>query len=599
MPPTDHSFNNKYTRLVVQPVLALLLFVIFSSAALAAQPDSNSVLFAVFKPLSNIPQNKRVAMATGIYKDKYRHLSEPVIMAVLDSLQLLAQNLDDQPLECNVYLLRADYYSVNRGFNALSISYHQKAIDYAVANHLALETAISLHKKGLYYFTFNHNIDACQYFLQAMDKFKQIGFSHVPDISTYILEQGKFYYVLRDYATAKPLLDMVMHHPINNIRIQLNVINTIGLIYRSDKQYPQALNYFNQALKKAIDKKDSAWVGITLGNIGSVYFMQGLYDKAMPYLITDYKTSAKFSQFANAALTLTRISHINLQRNQLKLAAMQLDTIEMLIHKSAGEDVLGVWIEVYNQRAILCQRTGKLNDAIVYAKKFEASKDSLTQRNSIAAIERVKLKWESEKYDNQIDQLKTRAETDAFKRNAVIAILFLLIIIFVLLFNRFRLDAKKDQEMLLIRKRRVDEKLKSAAESLQLYTENLKQNNTLIEKFKAEIERFKVQSTDRAGAEHLEKLMQAHIMTDDSWTEFKKLFTKVHGGFFSKLRGSFPYLTDTDMRLLALIKLGLNNREMANMLGITIEGIKKSKQRLRKKMRLSPDTDIEQIVAGL
>jgi DNA-binding CsgD family transcriptional regulator len=35
---------------------------------------------------------------------------------------------------------------------------------------------------------------------------------------------------------------------------------------------------------------------------------------------------------------------------------------------------------------------------------------------------------------------------------------------------------------------------------------------------------------------------------------------------------------------VALMKLGLNNAEMANMLGITVEGIKKAKQRLRKKM---------------
>ena len=36
-------------------------------------------------------------------------------------------------------------------------------------------------------------------------------------------------------------------------------------------------------------------------------------------------------------------------------------------------------------------------------------------------------------------------------------------------------------------------------------------------------------------------------------------------------------------RLLALIRLKLNNREMAGMLGITVEGVKKAKQRLRKK----------------
>jgi DNA-binding CsgD family transcriptional regulator len=73
-------------------------------------------------------------------------------------------------------------------------------------------------------------------------------------------------------------------------------------------------------------------------------------------------------------------------------------------------------------------------------------------------------------------------------------------------------------------------------------------------------------------------------MTDDSWNDFKKLFIKVHPGFFINLGKSHPYLSATDIRMLALIKLGINNNEMANILGITVEGIKKAKQRLRKKI---------------
>ncbi|QKJ32322.1 tetratricopeptide repeat protein [Mucilaginibacter mali] len=577
----------------------IIVVFIFATTHLFAQHAPPSP-FSAFKFLSDIPADKRVDSATEIYKSKYRRLNEAVLMAVLDSVQQLAQKLDDEPLEASVYLMRADYYSVNKGYNHQSIAYHQKAIDYTAAHYMPVENAVCLHKKGLYYFTFNHNIEACRYFLQGMDKFRQIGFSRIPNISTYILEQAKFYYSLKDYATAEPLLKSALQYPINNIRTKINVVNTIGLIHREFGRFPQAMDYFNKALKIARANKDSAWIGIMTGNIGSVYFMQGQYVKAIPYLVADYKASLKYAQFSNAAQTLLRLSNISVNSNRVKDAAAQLDSVEILIHKSPGEDVLALWVDVYKQREKLCQLTGQYRDAVNYAVKYETLKDSLSKRNSIAAIERVKLTWEAEKYRGQIDHLHTQADVEAFKRNAMVCIFFLLLIIVLLLFNRYRLNARREQEMLLLRKKRVDEKLKNAAEALQEYTENIKQNNAQIEKYKAEIAAFKTRSTtDKAGAEHLEKLMQAHIMTDESWSEFKKLFTKVHAGFFTRLRNDYPYLTDTDMRLLSLVKLGLNNREMANMLGITIEGIKKSKQRLRKKMQLPFDTDIEQTVAQL
>ena len=116
------------------------------------------------------------------------------------------------------------------------------------------------------------------------------------------------------------------------------------------------------------------------------------------------------------------------------------------------------------------------------------------------------------------------------------------------------------------------------------FTENIRQKNILIENFKQEIEKLSIQTANRSDAGHLEKLLQEHIMTDENWTEFKRLFSKVYPGFFVNLSKQNPTLSTTDIRIVALMKLGLNNAEMANMLGITVEGIKKAKQRLRKKM---------------
>jgi hypothetical protein len=158
---------------------------------------------------------------------------------------------------------------------------------------------------------------------------------------------------------------------------------------------------------------------------------------------------------------------------------------------------------------------------------------------------------------------------------------------------------EKQEALLQSEKNRAKEELRHADLALEKYTENLRQKNELIEEFKAEIEYLHLQlgePPDREKLLHLEKLMRAHIMTDDTWDEFKKLFEKVHAGFLFRVREKFIQVTESDIRLLTLVKLGLSNREMANMLGVTTEAIKKSRQRLRKKINLPEHLSLEEVV---
>ncbi|WP_170113555.1 hypothetical protein ABZR88_19985 [Mucilaginibacter yixingensis] len=520
-------------------------------------------------------------------------------MRALDTLRQMATQWNDLSLQCAVLTFRADYYSATRGFNQQSIDYYQQAIEFAVSNELPIDEAISLQKKASYLFTFSRNTDACQCFLQAYEKFRQIGFKNVPNLSQYLAEQANFYYSLKDYDSAGTLLKQALDYPLQSERARINIINTLGLIYRNQSNYKDALNYFSSARNYAVASKDTAWLGIINGNIGSVYFRQNKYAQAEPLIRNDYETSIRFKDSVNAGTALLRLSRINIERSNLKLSEAELDTAEKLtVNKKFAINLISQ-VELNRQRAEVYQKSGRLAFAIKYSKQYEILKDSLNKRDNIVAVENVRLKWVAERHQAELEQLRNRGELSKFKRNAVIVILVLTIAVVSLLFNRYRSNARKNQQLLLAEKRRVDEELGNAVTLLKQYTENLKQNNAIIEKFKSEIANFKADSTDRKTTENLEKLLQARIMTDETWDEFKKLFSKVHGGFFTRLRKSYPNLTDTDTRLLSLLKLGLNNREMANMLGVTIEGVKKSKQRMRKKMELPAEAELEQVIANI
>ncbi len=232
-------------------------------------------------------------------------------------------------------------------------------------------------------------------------------------------------------------------------------------------------------------------------------------------------------------------------------------------------------------------------------KQYQSIKDSLNRQNNIAAVEVVRMQYVINKQQDEETRLKAQAKLKATQRNTAFIVSFLLLVITGLVYSRQTLKTRKDKELLRSEKLRVDEELQYTEMKLSAYTENLHKNNLLIETFKEQIEQLKHKDADSAVIAHLEELMQAHIMTDGSWLEFKKIFLKVYPNFFFGIKKNFLSLSETDMRLLTLIKLQLTNKEIANMLGITVEGVKKAKQRLRKKMNLEDDISIEEAISKL
>ncbi len=63
-------------------------------------------------------------------------------------------------------------------------------------------------------------------------------------------------------------------------------------------------------------------------------------------------------------------------------------------------------------------------------------------------------------------------------------------------------------------------------------------------------------------------------------------------GFQQRLKSRFPGLTSYDVRLCTYLKSNLSTKEIATLLNITPDSVKKAKHRLRKKMKIAPDQSI-------
>ena len=83
------------------------------------------------------------------------------------------------------------------------------------------------------------------------------------------------------------------------------------------------------------------------------------------------------------------------------------------------------------------------------------------------------------------------------------------------------------------------------------------------------------------------KLVENSLSTEEEWDDFKTKFKELNQNFHKKLIANHPNLTKSEIRLLTLIQVGYSQKEIAGILNIAPDSVKKAKSRVRKKLSLN------------
>jgi DNA-binding CsgD family transcriptional regulator len=94
------------------------------------------------------------------------------------------------------------------------------------------------------------------------------------------------------------------------------------------------------------------------------------------------------------------------------------------------------------------------------------------------------------------------------------------------------------------------------------------------------------------------KAIDYSLESEKDWDEFRMYFEKVHSSFFEKMKQQHPDLTQSDLKLCALISLNLSMKEMAELMGISPESVKMARHRLRKKLNLATEDNLTEFIAS-
>jgi DNA-binding CsgD family transcriptional regulator len=92
------------------------------------------------------------------------------------------------------------------------------------------------------------------------------------------------------------------------------------------------------------------------------------------------------------------------------------------------------------------------------------------------------------------------------------------------------------------------------------------------------------------------KKIDKNISSHDDWQIFETNFEQAHEQFMRKIKDDFPDLTAKDLRMCAYLRMNLSSKEIAPLLGITVRGVENHRYRLRKKMGLSHDDNLIDLI---
>ena len=83
----------------------------------------------------------------------------------------------------------------------------------------------------------------------------------------------------------------------------------------------------------------------------------------------------------------------------------------------------------------------------------------------------------------------------------------------------------------------------------------------------------------------IKKLEQQN--SDKCWEEFETRFQEIHRRFYQKLHDNISGLTPNDVKLCALLKMGMNTKEICSVTFQSVRAVEAARLRLRKKLNLA------------
>jgi tetratricopeptide (TPR) repeat protein len=361
--------------------------------------------------------------------------------------------------------------------------------------------------------------------------------------------------------------------------------NTIGFVYKKLKMYDSSNHYFEKTLSIADKFKDSVFLGLSSGNLGENYYLQGQYDKAIPLLETDAAIALALNDYGVASNAELLLSEISLRQGKNEKARVLLAIGRKNAIRSGQYHRLQL---LYATSALFYTTTGQIERAIIAYDSLKQVSDSLDTKEASISSLNPELVYQSRLSNERALQLKIENDNSLQKRNLLLLGLVGVLIIGGLSFWIFRLRSRLRMNLVVKYNQTLELNVAEFKVAMELMAENLTESTR-------QLCHLKDAKSDMAEQE-LKALVK---IADAQWVDFRSLFEQVHPGFLSRIKVKIPNLTPSEIRFMMLVRMHVKDSRMAEMQGVGHEAIRKTRSRLKQKIAFLDGEALEEFILSV
>ena len=388
----------------------------------------------------------------------------------------------------------------------------------------------------------------------------------------------------------------------------------IGGMYEKMGDYSQALSFQNQSLEIFKNETNKANMAFVMENIGSIYEDLQRYDTAFYYFDQAYQFNLSAGDSSALIGNLNNLGDV-FRKSGDPDSAMYFSAKALELSERLGS--------TYQKRSALVdlaktnELLGNHQAAYLFLEEARQLSELIFSEESAKQLAVKEAQYEVNQKIALIAQLEQVSRSDARIRWLLIVLLFALIVLAWVMINRQKLKIRssktlldRQKEVLEIKEKliatekeninlleaRMALEVESQSKSLTAQTLHVIDKNQMLEGIQEKLKKILEEDPkeQKKKIRNLIKQIDYNFSQDTDWDDFKLSFEKVHQDFFKKLHQTSQELTPGELKLASLMRMNLSSKEIASTLGISLESLRISRYRLRKKLNLQKGESMQQ-----
>lgn len=462
---------------------------------------------------------------------------------------------------------------------------------------------------------------ALKLYYQAMTVFEREQYN--PGIAKVYNILGIYKSSLRQYDTAKILLNKAieLNQKAGNKYYLIENKGNLAYVLEQEGRFEDAEKILRELIDQLTQLNDSI-------NLQFIYFNHSLLAEKMGNLNLSMNSLEKAICIAEPVMDSMLLPALYGKKGELYFGQGKMDSSLIFLNKSASWahaiDDPENEIQALVRLAGIDSLKGNFHEAYLKNRSISILKDTVYERRIRNNIRTTELTYENEKIKTNLEIQKLKEKGTSRQRLlylvlfivSVIAIGLLALVLFLqtknyhknrlIIENELRIKdlemnkVQQEKEIDRLKLEKIKEELKVKDRELVSIALNVDQKKEFLGLIRRKIKESAQNGSEKESVNEINKLLSTvgmQLNQSGDTDLFNKRFSMIHENFFKGIKQKHPELTKSDLRFCAYLKIHLSSSQIANILNVSQEAIRKTRYRLRKKMGLAVKESLEDYIS--